>query len=58
MRPTAKRRRNFMGCFAVSNSDIRKLAGHQNLSTTMGYSRGSADAIARVLGTKKKEDEE
>jgi hypothetical protein len=30
--------------------DIRKFAGHNNLSTTMGYSRGNSDAIARVLG--------
>ena len=37
--------------------DIRKYAGHSNLSTTMGYSRGSAEAIARVLGAKKDEDE-
>jgi hypothetical protein len=38
--------------------DIRKFAGHNNLSTTMGYSRGSSDAIGRVLSLKKKEDEE
>ncbi len=38
--------------------DIRKFAGHNNLSTTMGYSRGSSDAIGRVLGMKKKEDGE
>jgi hypothetical protein len=46
--------------FADGNNpdDIRKLAGHQNLSTTMGYSRGSAEAIARVLGTKKEGEDE
>ncbi len=35
--------------------DIRKFAGHNNLSTTMGYSRGAADAIGRVLGATKKD---
>lgn len=38
--------------------DIRKFAGHNNLSTTMGYSRGSADAIGRVLIAKKKPNEQ
>ena len=42
----------------VSTREIQVLLGHKSLSTTMGYSRGSADAIARVLGTKKKEDGE
>jgi len=43
------------GAFArgANPDDIRKFAGHQNLSTTMGYSRGSEAAIARVLLKKK-----
>jgi hypothetical protein len=57
MQPIARRRRSCTAS-SLASDYIRKFAGHNNLSTTMSYSRGSADAIVRVLAAKKKDEEE